>query len=242
MALLAYSSNSETIPDDTISYRCGGTVINHRYILTAAHCLVNTDYRLLGVRLGEHDLRTERDCQEVCAPPVQDIIAEEVIPHPQYRRPDKNDIGLIRLQRDIIFNQAVRPICLPIGRTQQLKSLDGQKVTVTGWGTTEFGTNSPILKKVDLPIVPISRCARIYNTSVQITAQHICAGGSQGKDSCAGDSGGPLQNLAQKAGELVYIQYGVVAFGPRHCGSWGMPGVYTRVGYYMEWILNNMRP
>lgn len=56
------------------------------------------------VRLGEHDLRTERDCQDVCAPPVQDIAVEEIIPHPRYRRPEKNDIGLIRLQWDITFN------------------------------------------------------------------------------------------------------------------------------------------
>lgn len=34
---------------------------------------------------------------------------------------------------------AIQPICLPIRKEEQERDLIGQKVTVTGWGTTENG-------------------------------------------------------------------------------------------------------
>lgn len=58
------------------------------------------------VRLGEYDLSTEIDCQvdNGCAPPVQDFIVEEIIPHPDYLKAElRNDIALIRLNRDAIM-------------------------------------------------------------------------------------------------------------------------------------------
>ena len=35
---------------------------------------------------------------------------------------------------------------------------------------------------------------------------------------------------------------GVVSFGPRLCGTEGVPGVYSRVRFYMPWILDNLEP
>lgn len=91
--------------------------------------------------------------------------------------------------------------------------------------------------------MPTKKCAAIYNKSVPVTEKQLCAGGVEGKDSCSGDSGGPLQFVGQPtSGGLSYIQYGLVSFGPRQCGTNGRPGVYTKVGHYMEWILNTMRP
>jgi hypothetical protein len=52
-----------------------------------------------------------------------------------------------------------------------------------------------------------------------------------------GDSGGPLVN-EYSGGETVahYILFGVVSFGPKICGTVGVPGVYTKVSSYLEWI------
>lgn len=88
-----------------LDFKCGGTVINQRYILTAAHCITNLKkQKLAGVRLGEWEISTDKDCVgEYCAPPVQDIAIEEVIPHPGYGSGSEfwNDIGLLRLASPI---------------------------------------------------------------------------------------------------------------------------------------------
>ena len=39
----------------------------------------------------------------------------------------------------------------------------------------------------------------------------------------------------------IYFQVGLVSFGPKRCGD-GLPGVYTNVASYMDWIEDNLRP
>ena len=61
-----------------------------------------------------------------------------------------------------------------------------------------------------------------------------------GKDSCGGDSGGPLV-VKKRDGIVSYTtQIGLVSWGLGECGTHGVPGVYTNVAYFMEWILDNI--
>lgn len=93
-----------------------------------------------------------------------------------------------------------------------------------------------------VPSYSDQQCANIYKQrySVQIAKGQLCAGGVKGQDSCNGDSGGPLMALKPQS-TSVYVE-GVVSFGSRYCGSEGLPGVYTKVSEYLDWILDNMRP
>lgn len=107
---------------------------------------------------------------------------------------------------------------------------------------SSIGIKSQVLLKATLPIVSYAECLNVYKREVPITSSQICAGGEEGKDSCSGDSGGPLQVLSvNPSGEPAYIQQGIVSFGPRICGSQGKPGVYTKVAYYTDWIMKNMK-
>lgn len=66
----------------------------------------------------------------------------------------------------------------------------------------------------------------------------ICAGGQAGKDSCRGDSGGPLMYENGRIDEII----GIISFGPKPCGLENSPGIYTKVFEYKNWILANIRP
>jgi secreted trypsin-like serine protease len=68
----------------------------------------------------------------------------------------------------------------------------------------------------------------------------MCASGEtssrQTIDACQGDSGGPIQikQISSVNNENYYIVVGVTSFGAS-CGS-SIPGVYTRVSEYLDWI------
>lgn len=108
------------------------------------------------------------------------------------------------------------------------------------------GTPGLILQKVDLPFVSLQDCQAAYQADrrARINYRQICAGGKDAKDSCPGDSGGPLQvtSYVQSVENPAYVQQGVVSFGPRECGLAGFPGVYTKIAYYMDWILDSIKP
>ena len=85
---------------------------------------------LHGVRVGEHNIKTTKDCDydngviEDCAEKHQDFLTEKVIFHPNYSNvTHHNDIALIRLSRDIDFKPPnAKPICLPIGGFSKITS------------------------------------------------------------------------------------------------------------------------
>ena len=102
---------------------------------------------------------------------------------------------------------------------------------------------SVILQKIKLPIIENERCERAFRRHANIGHSQICVGGTPGEDSCGGDSGGPLMkvDVDEQFGPRYYL-IGVVSFGAKRCGSNSMPGVYTRVSDYMDWVLDHMRP
>ena len=57
----------------------------------------------------------------------------------------------------------------------------------------------------------------------------LCAG-EEGKDSCKGDSGGPLTCDGYHCG-VVSWGYG--------CALAAYPGVYTQTSYFVDWIIDN---
>ncbi|XP_045502377.1 melanization protease 1-like [Colias croceus] len=228
MALLSYFDKGTTT--NYTGFECGGSVINSRYILTAAHCINN---RLIGVRLGEYDISTKEDCyQNMCETHIQDVGVEKTIVHEKWNSARKiNDIALIRVDEDIDLSSSnVQPICLPIYPNLQTKNLIGERATVSGWGKFEAEEASAVLLKVT---VPIASCKEGYRT-------HICAG-EKYRDSCSGDSGGPLVLEESYGDSISMVQFGIVSYGSRICGG-TTKAIYTDVRQYVDWILEKIEP
>lgn len=103
-----------------------------------------------------------------------------------------------------------------------------EQLTVIGFGyTSEFAQSEPYyLRKVNVPYVDTATCGYDLGESLN-GALELCAG-TTGKDSCEGDSGGPLMDSHG-------VQVGVVSYGAG-CAEPGRPGVYARVSGAIDWI------
>lgn len=247
MAILGYRRRGYS----GVSFLCGGTLVNERYILTAAHCITSQN-RPVVVRLGEFNLTEAVDCDhdKVCAPPPLDMDVESITPHHDFDlRNIKHDIALIRLSRSVPeYTEFVRPICLPVG----VNVTDDKKFKIAGWGKTYFrdAAGSPVLQFTDVSGVGHAECSELQPPELQpLDPGQLCAGGDKGKDACKGDSGGPLMvTLATESPtgsdySPVTYQVGVVSYGPDSpCGTAPLPSIYTRVTAYMPWILGTLRP
>jgi secreted trypsin-like serine protease len=239
--------------DDQIGF-CGGSIIAPQWILTAAHCLVDTDKVVVG--FGNVD-RTK----------TTKIPSEKIIVHPAYLDGEKADLGLVKLSKPIEDAPAIE-----IANASSAQSLlhPGAKVTVTGWGAIwdfqAFNNAMDVmagrrrlserrllndeelqaprrLHEVDIEVIDPQECKAVYN-SLQVSAftvvdTEICATGPRGgKDSCFGDSGGPLVVPAET--DNGYMQVGIVSWGPQ-CGNPLFPGIYTRVSSFSDWIDDTMK-
>jgi secreted trypsin-like serine protease len=198
---------------------CGGTLIDNRHVLTAAHCIDSSTFRVIA---GLHQ-RTN-----INGPRSQNVGVSRIFIHEQYNtRTEANDIALIRLAQPVQFNAYVSPICLPGPDPQE-----SARVTVAGWGLLSEGGNSATsLRQVTLNVMN-NQAQRAYGNEFDVRRQ-IGAGipNIGGKDSCQGDSGGPLM---YNSNNQWYLS-GVVSFG-EGCGSANYPGVYTRTSAYLSWI------
>lgn len=234
-ALIEYSK-----PNGRTGFHCGGSLINSRYVVTAAHCIeaIPRSWKVIGVRLGEWDLKKEHDCLEDgdCSDAPVNLGVEKIIVHEDYDPQSKaqyNDIALIRFTRDVSMTAFISPVCLPIDNAARSRNIVGTKGVATGWGKTENATASNLKLKVELEFKDQKSCSTAYRPSgITIRDTQLCAGGVRGQDTCSGDSGGPLTKLATANNYL----YGIVSFGPSKCGTKDVPGVYTSVAQYIDWI------
>jgi len=218
------------------SYQCGGVLLNHQYVATAAHCVHQAKLSQITVHLGEFDTKNTKKVFEPMD--SQSFRVDHITLHPDFRymltQPDRFDIAVLKLDRPVEYQDNIIPICLPTAENE----LVGKIGVVAGWGKTDnsFGkTGTNILNKVLVPIIENERCRAWHRDkaiAVQLHEEMFCAGHKKGKhDACLGDSGGPL--VINFDGRWTLIGITSAGFG---CAVEKQPGIYHKVSKTAKWL------
>ncbi|XP_045582265.2 serine protease 30 isoform X2 [Procambarus clarkii] len=214
------------------THHCGGAIISSSHIITAAHCLqvpglTRHDYR---IKVGDHD-------RNVWDPAEQMFEIDSWVIHPDFGVGGhyNNDIAVVKVLpqqgKGFQMSRFVTPACLPSPSTPYVP---GTKCRVAGWGLTDaedFFSKTDVLHNTEILLLSNTDCQEMLGSRGYGPGM-ICAGYLDGKkDSCNGDSGGPLAcNI-----DGSYTLMGVVSWG-KNCGKARQPGVYSHIQYYLDWI------
>ncbi|KAF5291969.1 hypothetical protein FQR65_LT11369 [Abscondita terminalis] len=171
-------------------YRCTGSLVSDRHVITAGHCL----------QYGKAPLF-----------PVEDLIAvfgttslenwistgtihgiREISTHPNYIEDSAdNDVSVITLSKRIRYSKNIRPICMWTNERNNLEDIVNKEGVVAGWGSDRRqGEFSAKAKKINLPVVSQSVCLQSDVRFKSITsARTFCAGKRDNTGPCTGDDG-----------------------------------------------------
>ncbi|XP_072938403.1 uncharacterized protein [Epargyreus clarus] len=235
--------------EGTWIFKCGSSLISSKFLVTAGHCS----------RVSRNDLTAASPTPEIVRLGDKNILdvlpngqsridarISRIIVHPLYAPPQKYyDIALVELAEEVAFTKFLQPACLwPNFDTRPL----GSQATVTGWGYIDVAkkNKSPELQAAVVDIIDQNQCDQLLQASWTrlfsgLQPHQLCAGNlAGGVDACQGDSGGPLQvkiSVPIKTQGHIHHLIGVTSFGIG-CANANLPGVYTRISSFVDWIEN----
>lgn len=181
-------------------YRCAGSLISSKAVLTVGHCVVSINNKeLLAIDIfrlffGAVDLKSltgDEALREV----------SKIVLHPDFDYVTilKQDIAIVIIKGNLQFSSKIRAICLPDNQ-QEPTTVINQKATVLGFGSTEQSKNpSRHLSFGLMTLITRQQCIEsnlVFGLLPEKSA--FCAKGVENMIACPGDSGGK---------KIFYLKY-----------------------------------
>lgn len=240
-------------PREDVRYKCGGTVISEKYIITAAHCVFGERLNRLKVHLGEWNL--DGSTGELF-PAIERGIAKVHI-HTEFNPSTyMHDIAILRMNKPVDFTKTphINPVCLSPAE------FGHKKCYVVGWGDDvykpNFGSNilraASVVFESDIDVCR-AKFFTSFNTGILDPSFNLdedyqkCVLGQYGVGACVGDGGGavvcPLTNEEKsvdcddyKCADQHFFMAGIISFGSPNCGEDESVTVITNIEENLNWI------
>uniref|UniRef100_A0A336MKH9 CSON002428 protein n=1 Tax=Culicoides sonorensis TaxID=179676 RepID=A0A336MKH9_CULSO len=219
------------------TFFCGGCIVNINVVLTAAHCVYQSDEFLICSKSS--NTQDTSSCQHV--KDKKNIIIHKGFHEAMQIGQFYDDLALIHVEKsffETVSNLiALAPLC-SVCDVSTCKDHVGKEVKIIGCGETATGALSQKLQEADQVIIDDVQGKNAFPSLKSASHKYnLCYTLSATSDkrisSCSGDSGSPLliPNPVTKQVEVC----GVASFGTVNCTS-GQPSGYTYIGSYMNFI------
>lgn len=218
----------------TSSHFCAGSIIDEHWIVTAGHCIIYDDFKIVA---GLHKRNDESQVQ------IRKVnLKKHTIVHKKYNGDvGPYDIGLIYLDEPLNLSEISRKSGKPLVDKIDLPSHQYSQIgdgVLFGWGLDNSNKLPNVLQKLDTEIIGYDKCKRELPSSAPIHKTNICSRNPGTiASACNGDSGGPLVKFNSRGVELI----GIVSWGYTPCTSTTYPSVYTHTDAHLSWIAEQQK-
>ncbi len=202
---------------------CGGTVIDSRWVVTAAHCVQGAEgddakWDRIEITAGDKSLKGTTTISRTAT----DVVCHSGFDYSYL----SNDIALIRLDEPLPAE--VVPAIMDGYRRPSVAA--GGIAEVAGWPVTGHKAGQTTLQALALSVKKVEWPGYITVTSPSGRLEGVCRG----------ESGGPIVGMAngqrQLAGVLSGIEMGTENSAGEPCMRAGYEMYYTPIAAYRNWI------
>ncbi len=209
---------------------CTGSVLSATRVLTAAHCTVDFPFAYTEVIAGRDNLSNDANGTVARVSHVWSHQGYNI--EAQYNNPQQHPIDDVSV---LVLKDKLPSVYTPVTLAAQGADdpAEGTDAEIVGYGVTSGDENAPndsgILRAATVDIASDATCASPAQYGTRFDPNRMMCAGTPPKDTCYGDSGGPIFT----GGASARVQVGITDWGDG-CGT--KLGVYEAINHYSNVI------